>query len=335
MVEAPCLNPNAKGCKMAMYLSDKDVGELLPMAECIDVLDKLFSYAGAGMAENVPRSRIRLPGGFLHFMAGASMGPELQGFGYKAYSTFPGGASKFLMMLYDGQEGDLLSVMDARALGQIRTGAASGLATSYMARADASTVGIIGTGYQARTQLEAICCVRDVKQVKAFSRSLEKRDAFSAKMSERLRVDVKPVESAEECVRGADIAVTVTSSRDPVLKGEWLDEGAHVNAAGGNHWMRRELDDNAVERAGFIVVDDLEQAKVECGDLIWPAERGVFRWSMAHELGDVVSAGVDRRPDHATVTLFESQGLAIEDVAAALHVYRKARDRGMGQELPF
>ena len=320
---------------MALYLSDKEVAELLPMAECIDVLDKLFSYAGAGLAENVPRSRIRLPGGFLHFLAGASMGPELQGFGYKAYSTFPGGASKFLMMLYDGQTGELLSVMDARALGQIRTGAASGLATRYMARADASTVGIIGTGYQARTQLEAICCVRDVKQVRAFSRAREKRDSFSARMSERLGVDVTPVESPEECVAGADIALTVTSSRDPVLKGEWLDEGIHVNAAGGNHWMRRELDDKAVERAGLIVVDDLEQAKAECGDLIWPAERGTFRWSMAHELGEVVSGRLAGRPDNATITLFESQGVAIEDVAAALHVYHKARDRGMGQDLPF
>jgi ornithine cyclodeaminase/alanine dehydrogenase-like protein (mu-crystallin family) len=114
-----------------------------------------------------------------------------------------------------------------------------------------------------------------------------------------------------------------------------LQEGAHVNAAGGNHWMRREVDEKAVERASLIVVDDLEQAKVECGDLIWPAERGVFRWSMAHELKDVLSGQREGRRDDASITLFESQGVAIEDVAAALHVYHKAREKGMGQELPF
>ena len=208
--------------------------------------------------------------------------------------------------------------MEASALGQVRTGAASGLATRYMARADASTVGIIGTGYQARTQLEAACAVRGIKSAKAFSRTAEKRQAFAGEMSERLSLEVMPAESAEECIRGTDIAITITSSREPVLKGEWLKDGCHVNAAGGNHWMRREIDEVAVNRAGTIVVDDLEQAKVECGDLLWPAERGLFRWSMAHELRDVVSGKTRGRTQEDSITLFESQGVAIEDVAAAL-----------------
>ena len=320
---------------MALFLNEREVTELLPMADCIEVLEKVFSYAGEGLGENKPRSRIRLPEGFLHLMAAATMGPDLMGFGYKAYSTFPGGVSKFLVILYHGGTGDLLSVTEASALGQIRTGAASGLATRYMARSDASTVGIIGTGYQARTQLEAVCAVRRVKQVRAYSRTPEKRASFASRMGQQLNVVVVPVESAEECIRDVDIAITITGSREPVLKGEWLAEGAHVNAAGSNHWMRREIDDQAVARAGLIVVDDLEQAKVECGDLIWPGERGVFRWSMAHELKDVVSGMTAGRPDDASITLFESQGVAIEDVAAALLVYQKARERGIGQELPF
>ena len=154
-------------------------------------------------------------------------------------------------------------------------------------------------------------------------------------MSERLSLEVMPAESAEECIRGTDIAITITSSREPVLKGEWLKDGCHVNAAGGNHWMRREIDEVAVNRADTIVVDDLEQAKVECGDLLWPAERGLFRWSMAHELRDVVSGKTRGRTQEDSITLFESQGVAIEDVAAALHVYHKAKESGMGQELPF
>ena len=271
-------------------------------------------------------------------MAAAVISPgglDVAGFGYKAYTTFPGGGSKFLVMLYHPETGELLSVMEAGALGQIRTGAASGLATRYMSRADASTVGIIGTGYQARTRLEAVCAVRAVKTVRAFSRTTEKREAFASRMSQRLNVKVVPVESPEECVRGADIAITITTSREPVLKGDWLAEGSHINAAGGNHWMRREIDDKAVERADLIVVDDLEQAKAECGDLIWPVERGAFRWTMARELGEVVSGGLGSQRHDNSISLFESQGVAIEDVAAAIHVYHKARERGMGQELPF
>ena len=154
-------------------------------------------------------------------------------------------------------------------------------------------------------------------------------------MSERLGLDVAAVDSAEECVRGADVAITITSSREPVMKGEWLKDGAHVNAAGGNHWMRREVDPATVERSALIVVDDVDQAKIECGDLMWAAERGTFRWTMAHELKDVVSGRMSGRPDDDSVTLFESQGVALEDVAAALHVYGKAKEQGIGQELPF
>ena len=320
---------------MAIFLSENDVAELLPVAECIDVLEKAFSYAGQGLAENRPRSRIRLPKGFLHLMAAASIGPGLSGFGYKAYTTFPGGVNKFLVMLYHGETGELLSVMEAGTLGQVRTGAASGLATRYMARANASAVGIIGTGYQASAQLEAVCTVRGVRRVQVFSRTPERRETFAGRMSQRLNLEVTTVETAEECIRGVDIAITVTSSREPVLKGEWLEEGSHINAAGGNHWMRREIDDRAVERAEVIVVDDLEQAKIECGDLIWPAERGAFRWSMAQELRQVVLGRVPGRPGDNSITLFESQGVAIEDVAAALHVYAKATESGLGRELPF
>jgi ornithine cyclodeaminase/alanine dehydrogenase-like protein (mu-crystallin family) len=320
---------------MALFLNEKEVRDLLPMAECIEVLEEAFSRAGRGLADNRPRSRIRMPNGFLHFMAAATLGPGVSAFGYKAYATFPGSPPRFLVTLYDGETGELLSIMDAAAMGQVRTGAASGLATKYMARPEASTVGIIGAGYQARAQLEAVCSVRRVERVRAFSRTAEKRESFAARMSERLNLQVVPVDSAEACVREADIVITITSSREPVLKGEWLEEGAHVNAAGGNHWMRREIDDAAVQRAALIVVDDLEQAKLECGDLIWPAERGAFRWSMAHELKDLVSGRMAGRPDHRAITLFESQGVALEDVAAALHVYRKAKDRGLGQPLPF
>ena len=240
-----------------------------------------------------------------------------------------------MVMLYDYESGALLACMEAGRMGQIRTGAASGLATRYMARQDAATVAVIGSGFQARTQLEAVCAVREIKQARVFSRRQERREEFASRSGERLGVDVKAVESAQECVEEADIIITITSARDPVALGEWLAPGAHINAAGGNHWMRREVDEAAVLRSEVIVVDDLEQAKVECGDLLWLEARGSFRWDMAHELKDVIAGRVPGRATQEGVTLFESMGVALEDIAAADLVYRKAKEQGIGQELPF
>ena len=319
---------------MALFLNEQEVVQLLPMDECIDALDLAFAHAGAGQVDNKPRSRIRMPGGFFHFMAAADGGQGV--FGYKAYPSFAGpGGAKMMVMLYDYQSGELLSCMEAGRMGQIRTGAASGLATRYMAREEAATVAVIGSGFQARTQLEAVCKVRTVSEARVFSRRQDRREDFAQRSSERLGVNVRAVESAQECVEGADIVITITSAREPVALGDWLAPGAHVNAAGGNHWLRREIDEAAVLRSEVIVVDDLEQAKVECGDLMWLEARGSFRWDMAHELRNVVTGRVSGRVTQEGVTLFESMGVALEDIAAAELVYRKAREQGIGQELPF
>ena len=319
---------------MALFLNEQEVAQLLPMDECIEALERAFAHAGAGKVDNKPRSRIRMPGGFFHFMAAADGDQGV--FGYKAYPSFAGpGGAKMMMMLYDYETGQLLACMEAGRLGQIRTGAASGLATRYMARCAASTVAVIGSGFQARTQLEAVCAVRSIGEARVFSRRQERREDFAKRSSERLGVDVQPVESAQECVEGADIVIAITSAREPVVLGDWLAPGAHVNAAGGNHWLRREVDEAAVLKSEQIVVDDLEQARIECGDLMWLEARGTFRWDMAHELQEVVAGRVPGRLSQEGVTLFESMGVALEDIAAADLVYRKAREQGIGQELPF
>ena len=191
---------------MALYLNDKEVADLLPMNECVEVLDKAFADAGAGKVDNQPRNRIRMPGGFFHFMVASNQGQGV--FGYKAYPSFAGG-TKMVVMLYDYETGELLSCMEGGRLGQIRTGAASGLATKYMAKKDAATVAVIGSGFQARTQLEAVCAVRDIKGVKVFSRREERRTAFAERSSERLMVDVKAVDNAQECVEGADVVLSL------------------------------------------------------------------------------------------------------------------------------
>ena len=319
---------------MALFLNEQEVVRLLPMNECIEALEQAFAHAGAGQVDNKPRSRIRMPGGFFHFMAAADGGQGV--FGYKAYPSFAGpGGAKMMVTLYDYETGQLLACLEAGRLGQIRTGAASGLATRHMARCAASTVAVIGSGFQARTQLEAVCAVREIKEARVFSRRQERREEFAHRSSERLGVDVRPVDSAQECVEGADVVITITSARDPVALGEWLAPGAHVNAAGGNHWQRREIDEAAVLRSEVIVVDDLEQAKIECGDLLWLEARGTFRWDMARQLQDVVAGRVPGRLTQDGVTLFESMGVALEDIAAADLVYRKAKEQGIGQELPF
>ena len=319
---------------MALFLNEQEVANLLPIDECIDALDRAFAHAGDGQVDNKARSRIRMPGGFFHFMAAADGGQGV--FGYKAYPSFAGpGGAKMIVMLYDYESGQLLACLEAGRMGQIRTGAASGLATRYMAREDAATVAVIGSGFQARSQLEAVCAVRNIKEARVFSRRQERREEFASRSSERLGVEVKAVDSAQGCVEGANIVIAITSAREPVVLGEWLAEGAHVNAAGGNHWLRREIDEAAVTRSELIVVDDLEQAKVECGDLMWLEARGSFRWDMAHELSDVVAGRVPGRLSAEGVTLFESMGVALEDIAAADLVYRKAKEQSIGVELPF
>ncbi len=313
-----------------LLLSEDEVRELLPMDECVNVIDRLFQESARGETSNMSRHRIPLPRGSHQVMAGtvAPIGAT----GLKTYVS-GGGGSHMVVLLYSTETGEPIAMMAANNLGAIRTGAATGVATRYMARADASTVGIIGSGSQARTQLAAVCVARPIKQAWVYSRKPENREAFASEMSAQLEVPVKPVESAEAAVAEAGVVCVITNSREPVVDGSVFRPGTHVNAAGSNNWMRRELDETAIKRAALVVVDDLADAKIECGELMWAAERRAFRWEKAVELRDVVGGRVPGRPSADAITLFESQGLAIEDVAAGMHVYRKALERGLGRQV--
>ncbi len=313
---------------MALFLNDAEVASLLTMPECVDILDDLFQQESRGLVENLARRRARLTSGVLMAMGGVVAGSGVAGL------RFYGAGGKNLTTIFNADGGAVEAVMETPTLSTMRTGAASGLATRYLALPDASTVGVIGVGRQAAAQLEAVCAVRPVTSVKVFSRTVEKREGFAREMRERLGVDVVPVEEAEAAVRCCQIVITITSSSTPVFDGEALEPGTHVNAAGSNNWSRREVDNRTIERAELIALDNLEQAKVECGELIAAADQGAFRWSEAVELKDVVT-GRAGRPSEEAVTLFESQGLGIEDVAACAVVLRKARERKLGQELPY
>ena len=314
-----------------MYLTERDVESLLTMDMALDAVEGVFRERGEGRATNRARYRLPFGGGSLQVMSAAA--PDLGVAGLKVYSAMRDG-STFHVHLYDTDTGRLLAIIEANQLGRVRTGAASGVATKHMARGDASTVGIIGCGYQASTQLQAVCAVRGIGAVRAFSPTPERRESFASEMTAALDVQVVPAASAEEAVAEADVVVTITSASRPVLEGKWLRPGAHINAAGGNHWMRRELDEVAVRRADVLVVDDLEQAKIECGDIISPVERGVVRWEQVAELSDVVSGKVPGRQSDEQITLFESDGVALEDIAVGLRVYELARERGVGSSLP-
>ena len=316
---------------MALFLTERDVDSLLTMDAAIESLEDAFRHQAAGTASNSPRRRIRMAGGMLQFMAAADRSTGVTGM--KWYGGF-GGGMRFHVQLSDSESGELVAVMEAGRLGQVRTGAASGVATKYMARPDARTVGLIGSGYQAETQLEAICRVRPVDQVRVFSRTPERREAFTSRMAASLGIEIEAVGTAEECVSDADVVAVITSATSPVLKGDWLADGAHVNAAGVNHWLRRELDGRAVARASVIVADDVEQARIECADLIHPVERGELTWQRVRELWEVVSGNVGGRNSPDEITLFESQGIALEDIAAGYHVYQLALERGVGTEIP-
>lgn len=300
------------------------------MPVAIEAVEEAFRQLGSGQAENLPRRRLHCAKGMLHFMA-ASL-PAFGFLGYKTYTVFPGGV-RFSVHLHSSESGELLAVIEANRLGQIRTGAASGVATRWMARVDTSVVGIIGTGSQARTQVEAVCQVRPVNQVLAFGRSTERLGGFCKETHERLGIQCHAARSADEVVEAADILVTVTNSTSPVFSGERLKAGTHINAAGANFLIKRELDETCIRRCRSIVVDSKEQARLECGEFLGPLEKGRLTWDQIRELSEVVTARSLPRTDPEHITLFKSLGIALEDVAVAARVYQLAVDQGIGLKI--
>jgi ornithine cyclodeaminase/alanine dehydrogenase-like protein (mu-crystallin family) len=317
---------------MALFITEDEVARLLTMDDALRAVEEAFRQHGQGSAVNRPRTRVRVPHGMLHVMA-AGLPPEGV-LGLKAYTAFRG-TTRFHVHLYSAEDGRLLALLEANRLGQMRTGAASGVATKYLARPDASVVGIFGTGWQARSQLEAVCAVRRVREVRAYGRDPARRAAFSREMEATLGVPVRPAPEPRIVVEGADIVITITTAKTPVFDGRWLAAGSHVNAAGSNFAEKQEVDEATVTAARLIVVDSKEQARIECGDLIGPVSRGLLSWDQVHELGEVVAGKIPGRERAGDVTLFESQGLALEDMAVAAVVYRKALERRVGRDLPL
>ncbi|MGQ0569444.1 MAG: ornithine cyclodeaminase family protein [Armatimonadota bacterium] len=315
---------------MALLIREADVATLLTMDEVLAAVEEGFRVLGEGQATNQSRRRSITSSGTLHVMHAAV--PSMGMMGVKAYATTPRGA-RFLGILFRLEDGEAVAIVEADRLGQIRTGAASGVATRYLARPESGALGVIGTGWQALSQVQAIARVRPIALVKVYSRSQERREAFARDMVKDLAAEVVPVESAQDAVAGMDIVVTATSAREPVLSGAWLRPGMHVNAIGSNAASRQEIDAEAVRRSEMIVVDSLEQARIECGDLLVPDRAGEPVWDRVSELAPIVAGKAPGRTQPNQITLFESQGIAVEDVVTMELLYRRALAAGAGQEI--
>jgi ornithine cyclodeaminase/alanine dehydrogenase-like protein (mu-crystallin family) len=309
---------------MTLLLSEVDVRALLTMPLAVEAVEESLRLQGNGKLSLHPRRRLKLPDhALLHYMAA---GDPVHGYIAMKLYTSVRGAVRFVVPLFRSTTGEMAALIEADALGQIRTGAATGVATRALANSNARTAGVIGTGYQARTQLEAVAHVRKLERVRAFGRDPDRREQFCREMTSRIGVEVTPAGSSEEAVRGVEIVITATTAQQTVLDGAWLSPGTHVNAIGANYAQKRELDDAAVSRADVIAVDSLEQAKMEAGDLIQAFGDDSQRWNNVRELSEIVAGKIPGRTGAKQITLFKSVGI--------VRVYEMAVARGLGKSIP-
>lgn len=317
---------------MIRYLTESDVQKLLTMPLALEAMEEAHRALAEGKAIDIPRQRIHLPAGTQHVLQAAA--PGLGYIGFKYYYTRPTGKS-FYVHLTSIEKGSLEAIIEAVHMSMVRTGAASGIATKHLANPDAAVLGQIGAGYQGQSQLEAVCKARKIRTAKVYSRNRDKLVAFCEKMSKATGVEVRPAESAEAAVRGSHVVNVITKSAEPVLKGEWLEPGQHVNAAGSNALARREIDLAAVKKCDLVTVDGRGTAARESGDLLPAVESGHLRWETITEIGEVIAKKAPGRTSPKQITLYESHGMGLQDLWVGSKMLEAARERGIGADLPI
>jgi len=311
----------------ALYLSEADVQGLVNVKDAIATLELLFETWPDPATVNLPRQRARIGKGNFNLMGAAWGTGEI--FGLKAY-----GGGRHHVALYSSRDGSLQAMIEADHLGRMRTGAASGLATKLLANPGARTLGVIGAGRQALTQVAAVCAVRKIQTVRVFARTAEHRETFAKQIERSLRVAAEPANSAEAAIGDADVVITITQSAEPVLRANWLKSGVHVNAAGANAAERREIDAETVLRATVRATDHLAQARIEAGEYRDLVAAGRLKWQDVVELGDILTEKAPGRRGPADMTLFKSLGIALEDIAFADLIVRRAHEKGVGRRMP-
>jgi alanine dehydrogenase len=312
-----------------LFLREADVKALLTMDETLAALESAFREWAAGRASNQPRRRVAA-GAVLATMSAALPSSGL--IGLKTYTHGPAGA-RFWVALFDAADGRPRALIEGDWLGCLRTGAASGLATRYLARRDASVFTIIGAGHQALTQGLAVAAVRPLREVRVFSRDPGRRAALADRLGASVNIPVRPMASLRDAVDGAEIITTITTAGHPIFPGEWLTAGQHLNVCGSNYPDRREVDGRTIARADLVVADDVDAARLEAGDLILAEHEGLMSWARVRSLREVVAGAIGQRQP-SDVTVFKSVGLAIEDLAAGAAVLQLAEARGAGLKIP-
>jgi len=328
---------------MALLLTRSDVEAALPMAECIASQEYAFREHGRGNAVTPHRLGLKTPGqDGLYIAMPSYLGGDPNGtMAVKVLTFYPNNPAAGLpaitatVLLHDPATGALLAIMDGASITGLRTAAGSAVATKYLARAEAATVGILGSGVQAETHLAAMCAVRPVQTAWVYSRDRDRRTDFAERMAARLGIEVTPVSSARAAIEGAEIVVTATTAREPIVDGDWFAPGVHINCVGSGIPDRRELDDKIVQRAK-IVVDTYDSALAEAGDLLIPMAQGLLTKEALHaDLGEILTGQKVGRTDETEITIFKSVGVALQDVGAAAWIYRRAKELGLGQVVDF
>ncbi|HEY7163832.1 MAG TPA: ornithine cyclodeaminase family protein [Candidatus Binatia bacterium] len=341
---------------MVLVLKNEQMEDLLPVSEEIEAIEQAFKELGEGKAMNAPRARLRTPwkeeGGQYYFNNIMGLVPGVKSMALRIDSSFSkevqvGGSKRRvypgdfigLVMLFDMDTCEILALMDDHHISTLRVGATSAVASKYLARKDSRVLGLLGSGEQAVTQVTAHLAVRPIQKVKVYSPTKENRERFAREMTEKTGVEVVAVSSPEEAVRGSDIVSAATNTVDPVIQGRWLEDGMHVTSlVGGDGFLpRKELDDEAITRASLIVVGYKPQIfidrQAEFHDRL---ERGLVKAEDLHELGELLTGHCRGRRDDREITLFKNNtGMGIQFAATARKMYEKAREKGIGSELPL
>ena len=317
----------------AIYIDEATASKILTMDDALNLVEESFTTYAQGKSFNMTRQRMRIRKGALHMLPGAV--PYKNVIGFKAYTSFRAGLI-FKVHLYDAENGSPLAIIDANEIGRLRTGAATGIATKYMAKKESNTAFIFGGGFQAEAQLEAVCKTSNIKKAFVTTRKIENAQAFADKMSKSLGIEIIPTQNIENDLPQADIIITITTAVKPLFEHTMLNpNGVHINGAGSNALIRAEIPEKTIEAAEVLAVDSKDVAAIECGDILPSLEKGRLHWNEIVELGEITSGFRSGRVTDNGITIFQSQGMGLQDIMCAEFIYRKALAEKLGKDLPF
>ena len=317
----------------AICIDEATASKILNMDNALNLVEESFTTYAQGKSFNMTRQRMRIRKGALHMLPGTV--PYKNVIGFKAYTSFRAGLI-FKVHLYDAENGNPLAIVDANEIGRLRTGAATGIATKYMAKKESNTAFIFGGGFQAEAQLEAVYKTSNIKKAFVTTRKIENAQAFADKMSKSLGIEIIPTQNIENDLPQADIIITITTAVKPLFEHTMLNpNGVHINGAGSNALIRAEVPEKTIEAAEVIAVDSKDVAAIECGDILPSLEKGRLHWNEIVELGEITAGFRPGRVTENGITIFQSQGMGLQDIMCAEYIYRKAVAENLGKELPF